>query len=115
MEKLLKNKLEAAKELKEFTEKIVSLSLKTEYDKVNSMIEQRKLFIEKINFINEKLNDFGTGETDEAKEIKKEIRTVFKEISDMDNLIRKNINTELRDVKKNLNQPDKSESINFQA
>lgn len=115
MEKLLRNKLEAAKELKEFTKNIVSLSLKTEYDKVNSMIEQRKLFIEKINFINEKLNDFGTDEADEAKEIKKEIRTVFKEISDMDNQIRKNINTELRDVKKNLNQPDKSESINFQA
>jgi len=115
MEELLRNKLEAAEELKEFTEKIVNLSLKTEYDKADLMIEQRKQFIEKINSINEKVKECDSEESDEAKEIKKDIRKVFKEISDMDNQIRKNIKAELKDVKKNLNQPDKSQSINIQA
>ena len=115
MEELLKSKLEAARELKEFTEKTMNLSLKTEYDKVDTTIEHRKIYIEKINSINEKLSGSNPVESNEVKEIKKEIRAIFKEISDMDNQIRKNINAELKDVKKNLNQPDKFQSLNIQA
>lgn len=116
MEELLKNKLEAANELRNFTKEIMDLSLKTEYDKVNFMIDQRLQFIEKINAINEKIKNCSFEETCEIKEIKNEIRETFKEIADMDNLIRKNLNEELKDVKKNLNQPEvTTKLINIKA
>ncbi len=115
MEELLKNKLNAVIELKKYTEEIVELSLKTEYDKVNTMIEQRQKFIEDINTINEIIKKCGISETVETIDIKKEIRSTLKEIADMDNIIRKNISDELKNVKKYLNQPDKSQSISIKA
>ncbi len=115
MDVLLNSKLKAVNELKVFTEKIIKVSLKTEYDKINSMIEQRQAFIEKINSINEKLNESCFDETNETKAIKKEIRATFKEIADMDNIIRKNISDELKEVKKNLSKSDNSQSISIKA
>lgn len=111
MEELLKIKLVAASELKNFTNKIMRLSLKTEYNTVNSMIEERQYHIEKINRINEEINraaECGVSleETGKAKDLKKEIREIFNEIYEMDNIIRKNINNELKSVKSNLNKPE---------
>ena len=115
MKELLNNKLNAVNELKKYTEEIVELSLKTEYDKVNTMIDQRQKIIENINSINEKIKTCCIAETGEINAIKKEIRSTLKEIADMDNIIRKNISDELKYVKKHLNQSDISQSISIKA
>lgn len=121
MEKLLKNKFEAVVELKNFTKEISAHSVKTEYDKVNSMIEERQQYIKKINGINEEINKAtelcsSFTESDEIKNLRKEIREVLKETVEMDNLIRKNISNELKSVKNILNQPEKSKKmVNIKA
>lgn len=111
MEELLKNKLKAAKELVNFTKEIMEISLITDYDRVHSMIDERQQYIEKINIINEKMNEFSKidenlVESSKVKNLKQEIRETFKEIAELDNSIRKNINNELISVKKSLNQPE---------
>lgn len=116
MESLLINKLEAVKELRNYTKEIIELSLKIEYNKVNSMIDERQQFIEKINTINEEIKNSNFSETSKVKNIKKEIREILKETADMDNIIRKNISNELKNVKKSLNQPDNhSKALNIKA
>lgn len=116
MEKLLKEKLEAAKELRSFTMEIKELSLKTDYTKVNSMIEERQQYIEKINILNAKINNENNSNALDTEGLKKEIREVFMEISQVDNFIRNNINNELKIVKKNLNQPEASTyTLNIKA
>lgn len=119
MEELLKTKLKAAKELKLLTKEIMELSLKTEYDKVNSMLGERQQFIEKINTINLKINEAKTNvnfmESNEIKKLNKEIKNVFSEIFEIDNIIRKNINSSLKDVKEKLNHPQTSKSVNIKA
>ncbi|MGD9568596.1 MAG: hypothetical protein AB7V48_09750 [Sedimentibacter sp.] len=120
MEELLKEKLEVTKELRSFTKQILDVSLKTEYDKVNSMIEERQEYIDKINKINEKIIEIENKEANytyskDTRIIKKEIRLVFSEISDMDNLIRKNINNELKNVKSILIQPESTKLVNIKA
>lgn len=121
MEELLKSKLDLVKELKNFTKEIMGISPKNEYDKVNSMIDERQKYIEKINELNAKISeienkDIKISHSDDVKTIKKEMRLIFSEIADMDNLIRKNINDELKNVKKNLNQPEAtSKSLNVKV
>ena len=120
MEELLKIKLKAAKELKLLTKEIMELSLKTEYDKVNSMLGERQQFIEKINTINlrisEAKNNVNFIESKEIKTLNNEMKNVFSEIFETDNIIRKNINTELKDVKQKLNHPEtQTNSLNLKA
>lgn len=111
MEKLLNNKLKAVKELRSYTKEIMDISLITDYNRVNSMINERQQYIEKINTINEKVNELSKlsenlVESSKVKHLKQEIREIFKEIAEVDNSIRKNINNELVSVKKSLNQPE---------
>lgn len=109
MEKLLKEKLKAAQKLKIFTEEIMVLSLKTDYIKVNSMIDQRQQRIEKINNINEEIykkNNSIEKDIEQIDSLKKEIREVFKDIVEIDKLMHNNITNELKIVKKKLNQPE---------
>ncbi len=118
MEKLLIEKIETAKELRSHTKKIISMPLKTEYLKVSEMIDERQSYIEKIDSINAELNELDKSfvETNEIKALKRELRQIFKEVSELDNLIRRNINDELKNVKKNLNQPETlSKSLNIKA
>ena len=119
MEDLLKEKLDAARQLKSFTKEIMTVSLKTEYEKFNSMIDERQKYIEKVDIINNKLKDMSKNlskvESNEIKEIKKEIRKVFADISEMDNLIRKNLKSELVSVKKSLNHSETSSTLNIKA
>lgn len=121
MEKLLKEKLELAKELKDFTKKIMEVSPKNEYDKINLMIDERQKYIEKIDELNSKISEMDNKKlnslySDDVKIIKKELRLIFSEIADIDNLIRKNINSELKNVKKVLNQPETTaKSLNIKA
>lgn len=108
MEELLKKKLNMAKELKSFTKKIMETSLITDFNMVNSMINERQQYVEKLNIINEKVNELDANlmESSKIKNLKQEIRNTFKEIAELDNSIRKNINNELISVKKSLNQPE---------
>lgn len=120
MEELLKSKLKAAKELKLLTEEIRELSLKTEYIKANSMFDERQQLIEKINTINDRIkeakNNLDFIESNQIKKLSKEIREIFNEIFKTDNIIRKNINNELIDVKKKLNHPEVyTKSVNIKV
>lgn len=117
----MKNKLEAAWQFRNITKEIISLSLKTEYQKVNLLIEERQQYIEKINGINEEIEKAeelskNFTEPDEIKRLKNEIREVFREIAEMDNLIRKNINSELKNLKGILSQPEtRTKLVNIKA
>lgn len=120
MLELLNEKMEMAKKLSFLTQEISTISLKTEYTKVNSMLDERQALIEKINNVNTKLKELIQNdtfkETSEIKEIKIKLREIFKEISELDNVIRGNINDELRNVKRILNKPDSpSRLLNLKA
>lgn len=110
IEKLLNKKLEAVESLNNFTKKIMALSLKIEYNKVNAMISERQEYIKKVNSIDAEINECIKNckefkETDEIKSIKGKIKTLVTETIEMDKTIRKNVNDELKSVKANLNQP----------
>lgn len=117
MEELLKNKLKAAAKLKKLTAEINELSLKTDYDKVNSLIDKRQQLIDEIDAINEGVIEKGSNNSsicsEDIKKLNKEIQKVFKEIYETDNIIRKNINIELKLTKEKLNRPQSSTSVNI--
>ena len=118
MEELLRNKLKAATKLKKLTLDINELSLKTDYDKVNSLIEERQQFIDGINVLNDKIieekNNKNYMESENTKKLNKEIQEIFAEIYATDNTIRRNINNELKTVNEKLNQPEaKAKSVNI--
>ena len=120
MLELLNEKMEMAKKLIFLTKEISAMSLKTEYNKVNSMLDERQSLIENINNINTKLKELIQNdtfkETNEIKKLKNKLREIFKEINELDNVIRGNINDELRNVKKILNKPDSpSRLLNLKA
>ncbi len=121
MEELLRKKLEAVVELRNFTIEISKLSPKTDYEKISSMIDGRQKHIEKINAFSEEISKkeglySKFGEADKFSSLKKEIREVFKETAETDNLIRKNLNEELKNVKNILNQPEEpTRLINIKA
>ncbi len=122
MDKLLEEKKEAAIELRNFTKEIIAVSLKTEYEKANSMIDERKKHIEKINSINTAIEeypykDYDYADSESAIKAKKEIRAIFAEIAEMDKTIRKKINVELKDIKKILIQPEQhsKKTLNIRA
>lgn len=120
MDKLLKNKLEAAIDLRNFTNEIKDLSPKTDYSKVNSMLGEREKLIESINTINSRIKDAikdkNFVETKEMKVLNKKTKQVFTEISEIDTIIRKNINSELKIVKDKLNRPEESSKmVNIKA
>ncbi|WMJ78633.1 MULTISPECIES: hypothetical protein [unclassified Sedimentibacter] len=121
MDKLLEEKKEAAIELRNFTKEIIAVSLKTEYEKANSMIDERKKHIEKINSINtaieEYYKDYDYADSESAIKAKKEIRAIFAEIAEMDKTIRKKINVELKDIKNILIQPEQhsKKTLNIRA
>jgi hypothetical protein len=117
MEELLRNKLEAAKELKNLTSFINELSLIIDYNQVNSLLDERQQYIDKINVINEKISEVKSKEnyveTNEIKKLNKDISRVFTEIYEIDKVIRKNINTELKSVKEKLNYSETNIVVNI--
>jgi|GEM_PF-468541 len=117
---LLKRKLDAVDNLKNFTREIMLLSAKTDDKKISSMIAVRQKDIDDINLIDVEIDEYlkfnkdSYIETDDIKTIKTNIRESVKEIISMDKEIRKNINVELKEVKDKLNQPQqKSRLINM--
>ncbi|MDD4090017.1 MAG: hypothetical protein PHP29_10045 [Tissierellia bacterium] len=117
MKELLKNKLNAAEELKKLTSVISELSLIIDYNKVNSLIDERQQYIDKVNIINDRINEAKSNtnyiETDETRKLNKELNRVFREIYEIDNVIRKNINTELKTVKEKLARSETNAVINI--
>ncbi len=109
MENLFKSKLEAVKRLKSFTREITELSLRTDYENVNSMVEKRKEYINAVSEIDEKIKKMNSlKDTDEVKNIKKLINQAVQETIEMDKQIRKNLNDEIKVVKDRLNEPTSS-------
>lgn len=119
MEELLKEKLKEAKHLKSFTEEILAVSIKTDHEKFDAMIDERQKYIERIDVINNKLKEMSMGANkDDSKEeasVKKEIREILKDVNEMDNTIRKSLQNELTSVKKSLNIPETSRTLNIKA
>lgn len=116
MENLFKSKLEAVERLKSFTREIIELSLKTDYENVNSMVEKRKEYIQVVSEIDEKIKEINNlKETNEIKNIKKLIKQSVQEIIEMDKQIRKNLNDEIKIVKAKLNEPASSGQLNIKA
>jgi hypothetical protein len=117
MENLLKSKLEAVERLKSYTREITELSLRTDYENVNSMVEKRKEFINAVNEIDEKIKKINNlKETNEVKNIKKLINQSVQEIIEMDKQIRKNLSDEIKIVKARLNEPvSSSGQLNIKA
>lgn len=107
---LLNQKLEAVINLKNYTKGIASLSPKIEEEKINTLINERVKYFEEINKLNHEISskskEHNYNETEEIKIIKGKIRNIIKEITLLDNEIRKNINSEIKDVKDKLNQPN---------
>lgn len=107
MEELLKNKLKAVKELKVFTENIKEMSLTSHYQLVNTMLEERQRLMDDINLINEKINlGENPHQSKQGKSLNKEIKELFVEISELDNLIRRNINDNLKNIRDKLQLKD---------
>jgi hypothetical protein len=119
MEDLLRNKLKAAEELKTLTLIINELSLIFDYNRVNSLIDERQQYIDKINIIDEKIIEAKCNtnyvETNEIKQLDKDIRKTFKEIYEIDKAIRKNLITELKTVKEKLNYSDTNIVVNIKV
>lgn len=116
MENLYKKKLEAVEDLKLFTEKIMNLSFKIEYQKAEAMIDERADYYAKVKEADDKIkesidNTTGYKETSQIKNIKSLIRKSLEETIEMDKCIRKNLNEELKNVKLSLNQPSTSSKV----
>jgi len=112
MIKLLNEKSESVNALKSYTKEILLLSPKTDDEKINIMVAERQMYIEKIDLINIEIDNYiksneGTyKETNEIKIIKNTIKDTIQEIINMDKKIRKKVNEELKTVKMKLRQPD---------
>jgi len=120
MEKLCMEKLQTIINLNEFTKKIKELSFKSDYEKINSMVEERQLYMNKIDEIDEKIEEFKNinnhQETNEIKYIKKNIKKLIVEIIEMDKDIRKSLNDEMKIVNSSLNKTENpSKLLNFKA
>jgi chromosome segregation ATPase len=118
MKELLKLKLKKAEELKNYTLEIVSVSSKSDYMKIQSMLENRQALIDEIDILDKQIRELSLDssmETSETKDLKRELREMFKEIYEIDNEIRKKLNDELKNVKKNLNKPESPTTLNFKA
>jgi ArsR family metal-binding transcriptional regulator len=116
MENLFKSKLEAVERLKSFTREITELSLRTDYENVNSMVEKRKEYIIAVSEIDEKIKMNNLKDTDEVKNIKKLINQSVQETIEMDKQIRKNLSDEIKIVKSRLNEPvSSSGQLNIKA
>lgn len=117
---LLQEKLEEVEKLKTHTKKILSLSSKTDFEKINVMIENRQKYMKNIDLINDKIekNKQEQGYSDDSlitKKIKDDIRESIEQIIEMDAKIRKNTNEELSSTKELLNQPIYIPKLNLKA
>lgn len=116
LENLLKEKLLLASFLKSLTKEIIALSSKQNYEKINLMLDERQAIIDKINLIDKDIKTQNQTEDNKIKELKKQLKTIFIETAKLENLLRKNIIEELKQVKKNLNQQQApSNSLNIKA
>jgi len=117
---LLQEKLETAENLRNYTKQIMLLSTKKDFDKINSMIENRKNYEEVLNTIDEKIKNLKISENfceDSMiiRSLKNDIGKSIKQTIDLDKEIRKKINSEIKDIKENLNQPQKTSKLNLKA
>jgi len=116
MTNLLREKLESVKELSNYTKIILSLSPKTDFNRINEMIEKRQKYKEVIDLIDEKIDELKSKEifSDDSKiinDIKIEIEKSIIQVIDMDKEIRKNINEEITSTKQNNFQVNETSKI----
>lgn len=120
MIKSLEEKLEAVDNLRSYTKEIVSLSPKTNFNEINSMIEHRQKYEEILSLINEKIENLKfTGNYCEdsliIKDIKEDITESIKQTIAMDKEIRRKINDELKNTREDLNKPEKTLKLSIKA
>lgn len=114
---LLNEKLELINDLKTYTKEILPISPKTDDEKINIMVAERQMYIERIDLINIKIDNYIKSneetykETNEIKIIKNNIKDTIQEIINMDKEIRIKVNEELKTVKMKLSQPDTASKL----
>nr|WP_312577435.1 hypothetical protein [Sedimentibacter sp.] len=114
MLELFQEKLEEVYNLKNYTQEVILLLQKKDDEEIKCMIERRQRYIDQINLIDIQIkkldynNEDYLKESYEIKEIQSEIKELIREIINMDKVIRKNINNELKRVKINTVQPDRT-------
>lgn len=117
---LLQEKLEEVENLRNYTKQILMLSTKKDFDRISSMIVSRQGYEEILNLIDGKIEELKSTENyceDSMiiRGIKEDIKVAVKQIIEMDKEIRKRINVELKGIKEDLNQPEKTLKLNLKA
>ncbi len=117
---LLQEKLEEVEKLRNYTKQILSLSFKTDFEKINVMIKNRQKYESIIYSIDEEIKKFNS-ESDEkfnensmiTERLKNDIRESVNQTIIMDKEIRNKLNNELKSMKEIMNEPEKTSKLNI--
>jgi len=117
---LLQEKLEEVENLRNYTKQILLLAPKKDFNKINSLIENRQEYEKIINSIDEKIEKLKCAEkfcedSMILKSLIDDIRESIKQTIAMDKEIRKKLNDEIKNTNEDLNQPEKTSKLNLKA
>jgi hypothetical protein len=117
---LLQEKLEEVEKLRNYTKQILSLSFKTDFEKINIMINNRQKYELIIYSIDEKIKKFNSESYEKFNEnsmitdsLKNDIRESVNQTIIMDKEIRNKLNNELKSMKEIMNEPEKTSKLNI--
>jgi hypothetical protein len=117
---LLQEKLEEVEKLRNYTKQILSLSFKTDFEKINIMINNRQKYELIIYSIDEKIKKFNSESNEKFNEnsmitdrLKNDIRESVNQTIIMDKEIRNKLNNELKSMKEIMNEPEKTSKLNI--
>lgn len=117
---LLQEKLEEVEKLRNYTKQILSLSFKTDFEKINVMIKNRQKYESIIYSIDEKIKKFNLESDEKFNEnsmitdrLKNDIRESVNQTIIMDKEIRNKLNNELKSMKEIMNEPEKTSKLNI--
>lgn len=111
MLELHNKKLSKAKELREFTEDILKISVKVDYKEVVRKLEKREELLKELININEEIKKYKEDneiiELDsKTKKTSEEANRIINETSKLDSDLRSNVVKELKETGSNLNKND---------
>lgn len=107
MIKLLKNKLELIKKMAELTLEVIKLSLAEDFEKYNELMDNRQYLINEIDIVDKKINNLNLESNEATTIIENEIRTILRDIIDMDKIIKLNTEKEIVFTKNRLSEVEK--------
>ena len=107
MIKLLNDKLELVKIIEELTKHITKISLVDEFDKYNELLDKRQGLINEIDIIDKSIKKSHLQSSEAINVIENEIKTILRNIIDMDKIIKLNTEKEIAFTKNKLDEIDK--------